>query len=138
MRLAMACFSIFLCLITALSFAGLSGSLDERAIIERIKPWGEIKVEGLVQEKKTEGTLAINSVQARYEQTCKMCHETGLAGAPKFADKKDWKPRIDQGMETLIKHAIQGLKAMPPKGGCASCSDEEIKKVVEYMVEHAK
>lgn len=119
------------------ALAGISGSLEERQILERIKPIGEVTVEG-VQAKKEEPAAIADVGHYRYEQTCKLCHETGLAGAPKLGDKKDWTPRISQGMDTLLQHAIHGLKAMPPKGGCSTCSDEEIKKAVEYMVSHSK
>lgn len=120
-------------------FATLSGSLSEKDIIERIKPVGVVSVDTSGQPKtETPATTIADVGQNRYEQTCKMCHETGLADAPKLGDKSAWKPRIDQGIETLYKHAIQGLKAMPPKGGCMTCSDEEIHKAVDYMVSKAK
>jgi cytochrome c5 len=126
--------------ITALCLATLSGSLNENKIIERLKPVGTVNVEAgssAAAEKKVNAAI-LDVGQNRYEQTCKLCHETGLADAPKLGDKAAWKPRIDQGMETLMKHALHGLKAMPPKGGCASCSDEEIQKAVEYMVNKVK
>ncbi len=52
------------------------------------------------------------------QQYCSACHMAGVAGAPKLGDKAAWKPRIAQGKETLVKHAIAGLKAMPPRGTC--------------------
>lgn len=123
----------------ALCFAALTGSLSEQEIIKRIKPLGEVTVEGGSAKATPTETQQIADIgHNRYEQTCKMCHDTGLADSPKLGDKAAWKPRIDQGMETLIKHAIHGLKAMPPKGGCTSCSDEEIQKAVEYMVSKSK
>ncbi len=108
--------------------------------MDRIKPIGTVNVEAnpTAQAEKKVNTAISDIGQNRYEQTCKMCHETGLADAPKFGNKADWKPRIDQGMETLVKNAIHGFKAMPPKGGCVSCSDEEIQKAVEYMVSKSK
>jgi len=36
---------------------------------------------------------------------------------------------------TLVNHAINGFNAMPAKGGCSGCSDEEIESAVEHMVE---
>jgi cytochrome c5 len=36
-------------------------------------------------------------------------------------------------MATLSDHAIKGFNAMPAKGGCAACSDDEIKNAVAYM-----
>ena len=67
-----------------------------------------------------------------------MCHAAGLAGAPKYADKAAWKPRIAQGLPTLYEHAVKGIRAMPPKGGSASLSDAEVDAAVDYMVNHSK
>lgn len=129
-------------LVTAhFAYAGLSGSLDEKSIAERLQPEAAVTIEGgsaTAQTTASESSKITDIGQQKYEEVCKMCHDTGLAGAPKFGDKGDWSPRISQGMATLVKHAIQGLKAMPPKGGCSACTDEEIQKAVEYMVTHAK
>jgi cytochrome c5 len=69
------------------------------------------------------------------------CHGTGVAGAPKFADKAAWAPRIKQGSATLYEHAIKGFQGkaglMPPKGG-SSASDDEVKAAVDYMVSASK
>ncbi|MDD2989299.1 MAG: c-type cytochrome [Zoogloea sp.] len=77
-----------------------------------------------------------------FKKTCAMCHQTGVAGAPKLGDKADWGPRIAQGNDTLYKHAIEGFNgskgAMPPKGGSPSLSDDEIKEVVNFMVAKAQ
>ena len=73
-----------------------------------------------------------------FKKTCAMCHQTGVAGAPKLGDKADWGPRIAQGNDTLYKHAIEGFNgskgAMPPKGGSPSLSDDDMKTVVDFMV----
>lgn len=130
---------ISILMIAALSFAGLSGSLEENAVIQRIKPLGTLTIEGIkAEDENTKKETVADIGQSRYEQTCKMCHETGLAGAPKFGNKSDWQPRIAEGMDTVFNRALHGYKAMPPKGGCSNCSDEEIKKAVEYMVSHSK
>ena len=34
----------------------------------------------------------------------------------------------------MLKNAINGINAMPPKGMCMECSDDEIKDAIEYMV----
>lgn len=69
-----------------------------------------------------------------YDSSCMTCHSTGAAGAPKLGDKAAWEPRIAQGMETLVQHSINGIRAMPPRGTCAACSDEDLKAAVDYMV----
>ena len=67
-----------------------------------------------------------------------MCHAAGVAGAPKPGDKADWGPRIAQGSAILHKHAIEGFTGakgmMPPRGGGASLSDDDVKAAVDYMV----
>ena len=73
-----------------------------------------------------------------YRQACAACHATGAAGAPKTGDKAAWKDRIAAGMDTMVKHAIEGKGAMPPKGGRPNLSDDKIKALVEYMVNESK
>ncbi len=73
-----------------------------------------------------------------YKKTCALCHAAGVAGAPKPGDKDDWAPRIAQGNDTMYKHAIEGFTGekgmMPPRGGGASLTDDEVKAAVDYMV----
>ena len=73
-----------------------------------------------------------------FKKTCAMCHQTGVAGAPKLGDKADWGPRIAQGKDTLYKHATEGFNgnkgAMPAKGGNPALKDDEIKTIVDFMV----
>jgi cytochrome c5 len=79
---------------------------------------------------------------AIYKKACGLCHGTGAGGAPMFADKSLWEPRIAQGKEVLYKHAIGGFTGkagmMPAKGGNASLKDEEVKAAVDYMVAAVK
>lgn len=113
--------------------------MNEKAIIERIKPIGEVTVTGGDAHPKE--VIAVGPIDVgkhRYEETCQMCHQSGIADAPKLGDKKAWAPRIAQGMTTLMKHAMEGIKAMPPKGGCTTCDEEEIRKTIEYMVSQSK
>lgn len=80
--------------------------------------------------------------QQIHQQACFACHGTGVAGAPKTGDKGAWAPRVETGMDTLVKHAIEGFKGekgfMPPKGGRTDLSDEQVADAVAYMVEQAK
>lgn len=76
--------------------------------------------------------------KAVYEQTCHVCHATGLAGSPKFGDKAAWAPRIATGMPALYNAALHGLNAMPPKGGNTQLTDAQVKAAVDYMVSAAK
>ena len=72
--------------------------------------------------------------QKTYQATCQACHNSGAAGAPKLGDKAAWAPRIATGVDAMLAVAIKGKGAMPPKGACMSCSDEELRSAMEYMV----
>ncbi|WP_415904866.1 c-type cytochrome [Neptuniibacter sp. QD48_55] len=73
--------------------------------------------------------------QATYQQKCMACHDNGVAGAPKMTDRGAWTARLaERGIEGLYTSALKGRKAMPPKGACFDCSDEQIKRVVDFMV----
>jgi len=75
-----------------------------------------------------------DAVEDSYNKTCAICHAAGAAGAPKTGDEKVWKQRIEEkGMDTLVKNANKGINAMPPKGMCFDCSDEDFKALIEYM-----
>lgn len=68
---------------------------------------------------------------------CAMCHATGLMGSPKIGDKAGWEPRIKQGYETLVKHAVEGIRSMPARGGNPGLSDDEVARAVAYMANQA-
>ena len=75
-----------------------------------------------------------------YNNVCIACHAPpGIGGAPALGDTDAWAPRIAQGADTLIDHALNGFSGetglMPRKGGRVDLSDEEIIEAVEYMVE---
>ena len=68
-----------------------------------------------------------------FEAVCTSCHSSGALGAPKFESKGDWGPRIGQGYDILIKHAIDGIRQMPPRGGDGDLSDIEVARAVAFM-----
>lgn len=77
---------------------------------------------------------AAGAGEAVYKKACKNCHEAGVANAPKLGDSEAWTPRIAKGKDALFETVKNGLNAMPPKGGCMTCSDEELRSAVEYFV----
>ena len=72
-----------------------------------------------------------------YTAVCSACHTPGALGAPKLNSKGDWGPRLGQGFETLTKHAIEGIRAMPARGGNPDLSDIEVARAVAYMANSA-
>lgn len=72
-----------------------------------------------------------------YEHYCAACHATGQLNAPKFGDRKAWRPLIAEGQKMLERTAIRGIRKMPPKGGHPELSDLEVKRAVAYMANAA-
>lgn len=72
-------------------------------------------------------------VEARYKKSCYACHGFGANGAPKTGDVAAWTPRLEKGMETLVKHAREGFNTMSPMGLCFDCSDADFQALIEYM-----
>ena len=70
-----------------------------------------------------------------YENFCFSCHAVGLSGAPKLGDAEAWAPRIAKGADLLLKTTIEGIPpAMPQRGLCMDCTDEELAAAIDYMV----
>ncbi|PKO38143.1 MAG: cytochrome c5 family protein [Betaproteobacteria bacterium HGW-Betaproteobacteria-6] len=84
--------------------------------------------------KKAVKSAKQRSGQQVVEERCQECHATGKQGAPKLGDMNDWKPRLKNGVDPLIKSAINGHNSMPARGGLANLSDAEMKAAVEFMV----
>ncbi|HVL57324.1 MAG TPA: c-type cytochrome [Burkholderiaceae bacterium] len=80
---------------------------------------------------------AAKTGQAVYQQTCAVCHATGVADAPKFGDVAQWKPLIEEGQAHVTAHGWVGVRAMPPRGGDSSLSLEEFARAVAYMARAA-
>ena len=66
--------------------------------------------------------------------SCMACHMTGAAGAPKLGDEAAWNERLEKGMDAVMANVMSGINAMPARGLCANCSDEDLHAIVEYMV----
>lgn len=76
---------------------------------------------------------AFDAAQA-YQMSCFACHGTGAAGAPKIGDKEAWNAKLEKGMDSVMVNVINGINAMPPKGMCMTCTDENLRALVDYMV----
>ncbi len=105
---------------------------------ERIRPVGEVVTAPASAPPAGATAVTPRSGEAIYQATCVACHGAGVAGAPKFGDATAWAPRLAQGKDTLLQHALQGLNAMPPKGTCADCSETELRAAVDYLASRAK
>ena len=121
-----------LCVSAFLAFAAQTQELAADDIKSRIQPLGKVHVAGAKAESAASGPRSGTQI---YNKSCVACHSVGVLGAPKFQDAADWSPRISKGIDTLLEHALKGFNAMPPKGTCGDCSDDEIKAAIEHMIE---
>lgn len=76
---------------------------------------------------------AARSGEAVYNAVCTSCHAAGVLNAPKIDDKGAWAPRVANGLDGLMKNAINGLNSMPARGGDPSITDEELSNAIVYM-----
>lgn len=129
-------------LLAPLAAMAMDLSERQRADIEaRIKPFSEVCVQG--EACGGGGDMAVSAGRSGedvYNGACLACHAAGIAGAPKVGDQMAWAARIGKGMEALYDSGINGVagSGMIAKGGCADCSDEEIRLAVDYMVESSR
>lgn len=65
---------------------------------------------------------------------CQECHATGKNGAPKIGEMSAWQPRLKNGVEPLVKSAINGHNSMPARGGMADLSDAEMRSAVTHII----
>jgi cytochrome c5 len=149
-------------LVLARAIGEREASAAEGSIAERTAPVGKVKVAGAETiaparaanpgdlagtpqaEQAAAAQAPLQIAQAGdkgktvYDTACVVCHQTGVGGAPKIGDKAAWADRIAQGESTLADHALKGFQGkagmMPPKGGRAELSDEDVKAAVSYMV----
>ncbi len=126
--------TLVMSLVSVTSFAQ---DLSEGAIAERIAPVGDVYLNGEIATANQGTDLSEpagpRSGEKIYNTYCVACHATGAAGAPVKGDADAWQPRVAQGPETLLKHATEGFNAMPARGTCADCSDDEMAATVEFL-----
>jgi len=106
-----------------------SESQSADAVAARLKPVAD---QGFTL-KDANAPKVLQTGEAVYTATCAACHASGAAGAPKVGDNAAWAARIGQGYDTIVKHAIDGLKAMPAKGGNPDLDDVEVARAVVFM-----
>jgi cytochrome c5 len=128
-----------------LAFGVSAVELNDRQrteVEERIAPVGAVCLQG---DTSCGGAATVASAEPRsgeavYNAACMACHTTGAGGAPKLGDVEAWVDRIAKGKDVLHESGIKGIAGtgMIAKGGCMSCSDQEIMTAVDYMVENSR
>jgi cytochrome c5 len=106
---------------------------DPEAIARRIQPVARVEF----GDAAPSGPRVAKTGEEVYKAVCSVCHGTGAAGAWKFGDKAAWAPHLKEGLDALAKNAINGIRAMPPRGGNPDLSDLEVTRAVVYMANAA-
>lgn len=75
--------------------------------------------------------------ETRYAQTCAVCHEEGVRGAPVPGVPDDWNYRLELGVQELYLNTLDGMGEMPPRGACPDCTDAEIEAIVDFMLKQS-
>ena len=101
----------------------------ERAITYMVNQSGGHWIEPIDRTNPPRARSAEQVVRSQ----CVKCHETGIGGAPKIGDRVAWIPRLKQGVDSLVRSAINGHGGMPPRGGMANLTDAELRSAIVYM-----
>jgi c(7)-type cytochrome triheme protein len=88
----------------------------------------------IINGNNAQAAEALKTGKQVYDLSCVGCHAAGVLEAPKLGSRSDWVTREQQGFETLAKHAINGFKNMPAKGGNPAFKNEEIKFAISYIL----
>jgi cytochrome c5 len=127
----------------AVGFVFAESKSYEDEVAERLKPAGNVCVEGQVCETATAAASSTADAGPKsgdevYSTACAACHASGVLAAPKFGSAEDWAPRLAKGTDVLYANAINGINAMPAKGGNSSLSDDEVIAAVEHMISNSQ
>ncbi len=125
-----------------------SQKVDESAVVVKVDTVEEVAVrlapvmnlgemrESMAAVSQSISTIAQTPAQL-YQSACLACHTTGAAGAPMIGNAAVWSVRASKGLEALVSSAVNGIGAMPARGG-SQLSDDQIFSVVEYILDQSK
>lgn len=108
---------------------GVSDIEIERAIIHMVNQSGGKWIEPL----GTTSPATVRTAEQIVQKHCASCHRDGTAGAPKIGDRAAWIPRLQKGLDNVVKSAVHGHGAMPARGGVADLSDTELQGAIVHM-----
>lgn len=133
-------------MVSLVSVAPDDGVRKQATAEERIKPVAKVAVAGASAPQATKAAatpapVATQVASAKqpgedtFNAACAACHTAGVLGAPKLGSKQDWEPRFAQGLDTLVNHAVNGIRSMPAKGGNPALTEQDIKNSITYMLQ---
>ena len=105
----------------------LAGSIATTAMANTHHPEQFLKD---IRGKKDEG----EQIVAHFCSNCHAQKPLIPLGAPREGIDEDWKPRVAKGLKSLLKNTSEGINAMPPRGGCFECEDEQLMLAIKAML----
>jgi cytochrome c5 len=113
--------------VAALAGCGKTSAIDPEVSAGLVQPVARVELKAVtVAPGSRTGEQIVTNV-------CAGCHASGAVNSPKTGDAAAWGPRIAQGFDALVKNAINGKNAMPPRGGGADLTDKEVARAVAYL-----
>ncbi len=125
-----------ICLAGQACVGTVAGAMNEASVADAAEPAIEAAAEAAADAAPMEVAAAATEIDAAgaYQMSCNACHGTGAAGAPMLGDAAAWEARMEKGMEALMSNVINGVGAMPARGICMTCSDDDLQAIVNYML----
>jgi len=125
-----------ICLAGQACVGTVAGAMNEASVADAAEPAIEAAAEAAADAAPREVAAAATEFDAAgaYQMSCNACHGTGAAGAPMLGDAAAWEARMEKGMEALMSNVINGVGAMPARGICMTCSDDDLQAIVNYML----
>ena len=99
------------------------------------KTSGSTKKTDIQIQREREELRPIDSLLSeKYDRSCVTCHANPDALAPLVGNKFHWDKLIkEKGMDGLLENSIKGSGAMPARGNCLDCTDEELEAIIKFM-----
>lgn len=91
--------------------------------------------------------MAGTSVQAggadTFDNVCAECHTGGfkgfMSGAPNVNKPASWQKFLERDSEARMREIVlRGTRDHKAKGGCLSCSDQQIIETLDYLLSRVK
>lgn len=135
--------AVILCLSLLAAAAMAQSDRVNEAIKSRLAPAGSVCMAGdecagasAVADDAAGGARDPSDI---YSGTCATCHNAGVAGAPVLGNAEQWGSLLEQrGIDDIYANAINGIGGMPAMGLCTTCSEDEIRATVDYMLEQSQ
>lgn len=72
-------------------------------------------------------------VMGKWARSCALCHVDGVADAPVVGDTEEWRRRLAQGEDVVMRNVLEGYNSMPPLGYCMACEVSDFRAMIAFM-----